>query len=194
MKWWMLAALVVTVVSIADAAETADPFTIDLQMKSEARVPAAVLEESRDEVTRIFADAGIVVRWTDTAPRFVVSIVPQVLGYGTATSSVMGVAQRTAAGSSVRVFFKQVHDFARTYHVDLTTVLAYVIAHEVGHLLLPATPHSPTGLMQAEWHRAVVRDAARGSLTFTEPQVARIRAGQLHAVAAPGTQASSASR
>ena len=177
MKWWMLAALVMTVVSIADAAET-DPMTIDLQMKSEARVPASVLEESRDAVTRIFANAGIAVRWTDTAPRFTVTIVPQVLGYATATSQVMGVAHRTPAGSSVQVFFKQVQDFARTYHVDLSTLVAYVIAHEVGHLLLPATPHSRTGLMQAEWHRAVVRDAARGSLTFTEPQAARIRASR----------------
>ena len=178
MKWWMLAALVMTVVSIADAAETRDPMTIDLQMKSEARVPASVLEESRDAVTRIFANAGIAVRWTDTAPRFTVTIVPQVLGYATATSQVMGVAHRTPAGSSVQVFFKQVQDFARTYHVDLSTLVAYVIAHEVGHLLLPATPHSRTGLMQAEWHRAVVRDAARGSLTFTEPQAARIRASR----------------
>jgi hypothetical protein len=102
----------------------------------------------------------------------------------------MGVAQRSPAGSSVRVFLKQVQDFARTYHVDLSTLIAYVIAHEVGHLLLPATPHSETGLMQAEWHRAVVRDAARGTLTFTEPQVARIRAGQPNLVAALGPSAS----
>jgi hypothetical protein len=190
MKWWILAVCVMTVVSIADAAEIGDPLIIDLQMKSEARVPAGVLEESRDRVARIFAGAGIVVRWTDSAPRFTITILPQVLGYATATSPVMGVAQRTPAGSSVRVFFKQVQDFARTYHVDLSTLVAYVIAHEVGHLLLPGTPHSATGLMQAEWHRAVVRDAARGSLTFTEPQVARIRAGERAAAAALGTLAS----
>jgi hypothetical protein len=190
MKWWMLAALMMSVVSIADAAETGDARTIDLQMKSEARVTEVVLEEARNEVTQIFANAGIAVRWTDTAPRFTVTILPQVLGYATATSSVMGVAQRTPAGSSVRVFLKQVQDFARTYHVDLSTLVAYVIAHEVGHLLLPATPHSETGLMQAEWHRAVARDAARGTLTFTEPQVARIRAGQPNAAAALALPAS----
>jgi hypothetical protein len=172
----MLAAMMMSAVSLADAAETGDPLTIDLQMKIDARVSPSVLEESRDRVSRIFADAGITVRWSDTAPRFTVTIVGQALGYATATSPVMGVAQRTPAGSSVRVFFKQVQDFARTYHVDVSTLVAYVIAHEVGHLLLPATPHSPTGLMQAEWHRAVIRDAARGSLTFTETQAARIRA------------------
>ena len=66
-------------------------------------------------------------------------------------------------------------DFARTYHVDLSTMLAYVIAHEIGHLLLPGNAHSPTGVMQAGWDKALVHDAARGSLTFTEAQAARIR-------------------
>ena len=177
-KWWMVVAVVVTVVSIAEAGESLPPRTIDLQMKSDARVPAHILEESRDEVTRIFADAGLLVRWTDTAPRFIVHIFPQVLGYAGATSPVMGVAQRRANGSLVRVFFKQVHDFARVYHVDLSTMLAYVIAHEVGHLLLPGYGHSPTGLMQAGWDRALLHDAATGSLTFTEAQAARIRASR----------------
>lgn len=174
----MVVVVVVAVVSIAEAGEPAHSLTIDLQMKSAARLPPHVLEESRDEVARIFADAGLLVRWTDTAPRFVVHIFPQVLGYARATSSVMGVAQRTPNGSLVRVFFKQVHDFARVYHVDLSTMLAYVIAHEVGHLLLPGHGHSPTGLMQAGWDRALLHDAATRSLTFTEAQAARIRASR----------------
>ena len=70
-----------TTVRIAEAAETGQPRTIDLQMKNEAQVPAHVLRESQDEVTRIFASAGLTVRWTDTAPRLTVQIVPQVLGY-----------------------------------------------------------------------------------------------------------------
>jgi hypothetical protein len=55
-------------------------------------------------------------------------------------------------------------------------MLAYVIAHEIGHLLMPGNVHSLTGVMQAGWDTALVRDAARGSLTFTEAQAARIRA------------------
>ena len=178
MKWWMVVAVVVTMVSIADASEPSHPLTIDLQMRNDTRVPAGVLEDAQEEVTRIFADAGLAVRWTDTAPRFTVNIVPQVLGYARAASPVMGVAQRRPNGSLVQVFFKQVHDFARVYHVDLSTMLAYVIAHEIGHLLLPGYGHSPAGLMQAGWDKALVHDAARGSLTFTEAQAARIRASR----------------
>ena len=177
-KWWMVVAVGVMVVRTADAGEPSHPLTLDLQMRNDARVPAHVLEQSQDEVTRIFADAGLAVRWTETAPRFNVHILSQVLGYARALSPVMGVALRGAKGSEAQVFFRQVQAFARTWHVDLSTVLAYVIAHEIGHLLLPGNAHSPTGVMQAGWDKALVHDAARGSLTFTEAQAARIRASR----------------
>ena len=177
-KWWMAVAILVTVVRIADAAEPGHPLTINLQMTSDARVPAHVLEQSQDEVTRIFAAAGLTACWTDTAPRFIVRIVPQVLGYARAGSPVMGVAQRDATSATAQVFFKQVQDFARVHRVEPSLVLAYVIAHEIGHLLLPGHAHSPTGLMQAQWDKALVHNAATGSLTFTEAQAARIRASR----------------
>jgi len=177
-KWWMVVAIGVMVVKTADAGAPSHHLTIDLQMRNEARVPAHVLEQSQDEVARIFADAGLAVRWTGTAPQFTVHIVSQVLGYARALSPVMGVALRRANGSQARVFFRQVQDFARTCHVDWSTMLAYVIAHEIGHLLLPGDAHSPTGVMQAGWDKALVHDVARGSLTFTEAQAARIRASR----------------
>lgn len=178
MKWWMLIAIVVTAVSIADAAEPEEPATLDLQMRSEVRVPAYVLKKSQDEVTRIFADAGLAVRWTETSPRVTVKIVAQVLGYDRKASGVMGVAQRTPNGYVAQIFFRQVQEFADTYEVDLGTMLGHVIAHEIGHLLMPANAHSPTGVMQPYWGRALVRDASRGTLTFTEAQAARIRASR----------------
>ena len=174
----MVVAVVLTVVRIADGAEPGHPLTISLQMKNDAQVSAQVLERSQDEVTRIFADAGLAVRWTETAPRFTIQIVAQVLGYARAASPVMGVALRGANGSKAQVFFRQVQHFAHAYRIDLSTMLAHVIAHEIGHLLLPGYPHSPTGVMQAGWDKALVHDAARGSLTFTEAQAARIRASR----------------
>ena len=136
-----------------------------------------MVEQSQEEVTRIFARAGLAVRWTEAEPQFTVTVVPQVLGYATALSPVMGVARRTPNGSTVHVFFRQVQDFARVHHVDLRTMLAHVIAHEIGHLLL-SNAHSPTGLMQPAWDTALVREAVNGSLTFTEAQAAIIRASR----------------
>lgn len=178
MKWWISVAVVMMAVSIAEAAETGQPRTIELQIRNAAQVPAHILQESQDVVTQIFASAGLAVRWTDTAPQFTVTIVPQVLGYARASSPVMGIARRSPDGLMVQVFFRQVQDFARTYRSDLSTILAHVIAHEVGHLLLPGGAHSPAGLMQARWDRALVRKAVRDSLTFTETEASRIRASR----------------
>jgi hypothetical protein len=147
-------------------------------MRNDADVPADVLEEAQDDVVRIFADAGLAVRWTETSKAFTVTIVPHVLGYSRAASPVMGVARRGAGGPSVQVFFKQVQHFAGTYRIDLSTTLAHVIAHEVGHLLLPGTPHSSTGLMRTGWDNAFARDVVKGLLTFTEAEASRIRAAR----------------
>jgi hypothetical protein len=174
----MVIALMIAVARVADAAEPEQLPAIHLQMNNDAGVPASLLEKSQDEVVRIFADAGLEVKWTATGPRFTVQIVTSVLGYARASSPVMGVALRKPGGATAQIFFKQVRDFARSNHVEVSRLLAYVIAHEIGHLLLPRMPHSPTGLMQADWDTALVRDAARGSLTFTDAQTKRILASR----------------
>ena len=174
MKWSMAMAVMIAVASVADAAEPGQIPAIRLQMDNAADVPAAVLEKSQGEVARIFADAGLGVEWTETGPRFAVQIVTRAYGYGSASSPAMGVALRKPGGATAQIFFSHVQAFARTYHVDVSTLLAYVIAHEIGHLLLPYMPHSATGLMRAEWDTALVRELRAGSLTFTDAQVKRI--------------------
>ena len=174
----MIVAALLMVVGVAGAAETPEPPTVRLHLKNDARVPDHVLEGSRHEVARIFARAGFDVLWTDAAPRFTVSIVTRVLGYARAASPVMGVVSRTTSGPIAQVFFRQVEDFARIYHVDLSTMLGHVIAHEVGHLLLPTDSHSHTGLMRGVWDDMQVRDAAGGTLTFTDGQAQKIRAAR----------------
>ena len=176
MQWAMVVAVLITVASVADAAEPGQLPVIHLQMDNAADAPAAMLERAQHEVTRIFADAGLDVEWTQTGPRFTVQVVTSALGYSTAASTVMGVALRTSSGATAQVFFNQVQDFAHRWRVDVGRLLAYVIAHEVGHLLLPRMPHSATGLMKADWDTDLVRQAAAGSLTFTDAQIKRFSA------------------
>lgn len=175
MKSWMVVAAIVLGVRVAGAAEPGQPRTIHLEMKNQAAAEDNMVARAQLEVTRIFAEAGVTIRWTDTGPRFTVSIVPQVLGYARARSPVMGVAVREVGGGTAQIFLKQVRNFSREHRVDVGVLLAYVIAHELGHLLLPGTPHSATGLMRADWDKAIVHEAADGSLSFTEAQAHRIR-------------------
>jgi hypothetical protein len=174
----MILAAVLMIGGTAHAAGTQEPRTVRLQLRVDVKVPDDVLDDARKEVDRIFAESGFDVVWTDAAPQVTVKIASQVLGYARAASPVMGAASRTANGPVAHVFFRQVQDFARIYHIDLNTMLGHVIAHEVGHLLLPTYSHSPTGLMRGEWDKTQVRDAVRGALTFTDGQAQKIRAAR----------------
>jgi hypothetical protein len=178
MRWFMIAAAVLMVTGVAGAAEAPAPATVRLQLRNEAQVSDDVLEESRNEVARIFARAGFAVLWVDEAPGITVKIVAHVIGYARAESPVMGVALRTADGPIAQVFFRRVEEFARIHRADLSMMLGHVMAHEVGHLLMPALAHSPTGLMRGVWDKAQVREATGGALTFTTGQAERIRAAR----------------
>ncbi len=172
----MIGAALLMIVGTAVAAETPEPATIRLQLRNEAKVPEAVLDESRQEVGRIFARAGFEVIWTDAEPGLTVSIGLDALGYDRAASQVMGVAVPAKSGATVQVFIRQVWLFARTYRVGRGAMLGHVIAHEVGHVLLATHFHSATGLMRGAWDDAQMRDLASGDLTFTDGQARRIRA------------------
>jgi hypothetical protein len=176
MKWSLISAVMIAVARVADAAEPGQLPAIRLQMNDDAGVPVAMLRKSQDEVVRIFAAVGVGAEWTETAPSIAVRIVTSALAYAGRSSSVMGVALRRPGGATAQIFLKQVQDFARTYDSDVSILLAHVIAHEIGHLLLPRMPHSPTGLMKGDWDRTLVREAAAGSLTFTDAQVQRLLA------------------
>jgi hypothetical protein len=58
---------------------------------------------------------------------------------------------------------------------EVSTILACVIAHEIGHLLLGSNSHSDTGIMQGEWGRKQVRQLMWGNLHFTPQQSKLIR-------------------
>jgi hypothetical protein len=68
----------------------------------------------------------------------------------------MGFAVRdsTAAGrvGMAFVLFDRVEDSASSHHVSISRVLGQVIAHELGHLLLPVNSHSKRGIMRAVWN------------------------------------------
>jgi len=71
-----------------------------------------------------------------------------------------------------RVLVQRIRVLAVQERIDVGRVLGYVMAHEIGHLLLPPNSHSRDGLMSALLDLTQVR---RGSLWFDEDQAARIR-------------------
>ena len=83
---------------------------------------------------------------------------------------VLGLA--LPGSQTVFVFAARAKLLAEANHQNLGALLGHVMAHEVGHLLLPAG-HTSTGLMRASLN---VQLASQGVLWFSPRQAVQIRA------------------
>jgi hypothetical protein len=72
-------------------------------------------------------------------------------------------------------FYERILDVATILGVDPGLLLGEVIAHEMGHLLLPYDSHSRTGLMRAGWDKSQAANAVIGNLTFNPGESGLIR-------------------
>jgi hypothetical protein len=63
--------------------------------------------------------------------------------------------------------------------IDVSELLGYAMAHEIGHLLLHSSVHSSDGLMRANLRPADLKKAAQRQLKFTPEQGEAIRRNTL---------------
>ena len=67
----------------------------------------------------------------------------------------MGSASRPT--KRAHIFYDHILNHARLTGCIVSRLLGAVMTHEVGHLLLPAFSHSPSGIMRARWDECIVR-------------------------------------
>lgn len=144
-----------------------------------ANVPAHYLTEARKQVSRVFAAAGVELRWSEGSAsqnaedgflRAVVVILDEPMTTRVGASS----AEVGRAYPEVRrayVHYPRLVARAIQTRSDIVLLLGMAIAHELGHLMLPGRGHSTTGIMRAASNTRVV--ALPG---FDEQQAAELRA------------------
>jgi hypothetical protein len=90
---------------------------------------------------------------------------------------VLGVApgHQNRRDLAVWAFYARIENTGTMRGIDPGVLLGYVIAHEIGHLLLPYDAHSESGIMRAAWDKAQATNAVMGTLTFDRGQAALIR-------------------
>jgi hypothetical protein len=54
-------------------------------------------------------------------------------------------------------------------------LMGMVMAHEIGHLLMPTGSHSRDGLMRKAWNRTELRRFEIGNFSFSTSQATEIR-------------------
>jgi hypothetical protein len=85
----------------------------------------------------------------------------------------MGIAMpHLGSGDHAAVFLSRVRETAarNVGIIDVSNLLGYVMAHEIGHLLLHSTTHSSGGLMRGEFRPADLKKAGQRQLRFTPEQ------------------------
>lgn len=178
--WLVLA--VMLVVGTGLRAEERD-VSITMRVHDYANVDATRLAAAQDLVTRLYRRIGVQVQWLSSVrscdriePTRESAMEPAdvtiVITHSRTTAKrrvpegVLGIAAvgDREIGRVAYVMFDRVRDVAIRGGTEQARVLSVVIAHEVGHLLLPSDAHTPSGLMQARWqpsefHRAAVQGA-----------------------------------
>jgi hypothetical protein len=140
-----------------------------------AQVPERTLAEAQKQVARIFGSIGIIPDWlrcpisareVQSNPvcqdrlsdsELALTILPEFKApaHGHA-DTYFGFAQLFSNGQFghyAYVFYNHVEDCANRGPASASQVLAYVAAHELGHLLLRSSAHSSSGLMRRGWDR-----------------------------------------
>jgi hypothetical protein len=167
--------------------------TIAVEVHDYARVPPAILAAAAEEAARVLHKAGIEVRWTlgltprvgtpagveaAELPLLTVEIFAPRHATPVRSPSVLGFTVLPADGSQgvyAGVRYGAVERQLRETAASLPQVLGYVIAHEVGHLLLGTNAHAAWGVMSAQLSGAYFDRAAQGTLLFAPDEAAQLR-------------------
>jgi hypothetical protein len=174
------------------------PLRIVVRVYDYAQVPRAVLARAEREAAKVFRKAGVEVQWAHCrgskadipdgascrSPMGYVDLVlkilpPSMAARASMPSNALGFAllsPKIALGAGAYIFYEPVRDLATVEGADVHVALGHVAAHEVGHILLGAYAHCPSGIMSSELVGKSLRAAARGGLLFTRSESERIRA------------------
>jgi hypothetical protein len=156
----VVAAIVVTLIAPGRAlgAPLEMPIVV-LHVTPHVDVPADRLANAQKIATRTYAKIGVRLVWTGGLARAAAAdgaLHVDVLLLGEDDANAKN-PKRTAFGQAGReirrayIFYSRITDHARRTKGDSTLVLAFVLAHEVGHVLLPEHSHASSGLMRGNW-------------------------------------------
>jgi hypothetical protein len=84
---------------------------------------------------------------------------------------------RLRTGSLATIYANRVATLAGRCGMNVQTLLARAVAHEIGHLLLGTAAHASSGLMRAVWSQGALRRAAIEDWTFTAADASALREG-----------------
>jgi hypothetical protein len=171
---------------------------VSISVHDYARVSTSVLVAAEDQAREIFRRAGLETVWRNCSPKLE-KHEPESCYFADATHLTLKISPHAmnaqvrdridvlgtsypdekGAGYFAYVFYDRVRELAerRTLGHGL---LADVMAHEIGHLLLGSNSHSRSGIMCGRWEAEQLRSVAEGLMSFA-PSESRLMRERLRA-------------
>ena len=159
-----------------------------------AKIADEVIAQAQQRVADIYKIIGVQIRWqvpfrpleesasvantlTERSDFVIIVLSPEMSRHLKIAPDALGMAivSPPGGGRIAYVLFHRVRLAARDARSSATDVLGMVIAHELGHLMLPDGAHSNKGLMRAKWNITELRRPRRPAFDFTNPQAEAIR-------------------
>lgn len=126
----------------------AEPLDLVVKIDDHAGVPSSVMSKAKAEAEVIFGAAGVRIGWdaNEESAGLRLLVVKLESVAGSRTSTVVGMAARHSRRAFV--FYDRLLGVAGRQPIDTAVVLGRIMAHELGHLLLPPGPHARFGVMR----------------------------------------------
>jgi hypothetical protein len=182
-----------------------DRYRVNVQMSSQVAAPPDLLRDGQQAASNIFAGihvqlTWVKLMWTDQMQQasnaaadcvgeaathnLAVEIVPHAPASFSDDALAMALPYADS-GVRIVVFYDRVEPLLRGHHAPQATVLGYVLAHEIAHVLQGIARHSETGIMRARWTDNDLKQMGIKVLTFAPEDVQLIRRRLAHRDASP---------
>jgi hypothetical protein len=177
----VVAATLVTADGVSAAGREAEPeLRITVRVDDRAGVQGVYLKYAKDRAAQVFAMKGVKLDWIDGTEANRLKVVAPYTILIMAEAPAKLKAQMEGLGMDVMgqgaplvgrayIYYDRVLKLNPAPPRDVITTLGDVIAHELGHLMLPVG-HSNVGIM-----RPSINMTSRRLETFTEEEAAQIR-------------------
>ena len=175
--------------------------TITVRVFNYAGVAERIVVAAKEQASRVLRKGNVETVWVD-CPTSLIQLPTNTScrGRATATELVIRIVthsknprcplgfaalptEKGKVASQASVFFEAAEELAAGHPTSKAQMLGYILAHEIGHLLLGEGSHSGKGIMRTPWLKQEMDDAARGWLGFTAKQAKRMQADLLARVA-----------
>src|SRR5262245_55157718 len=160
----------------ADASEANTPIAV-VRLDNVALVRSDYLDFAESRAAEVFSRIGVRVTWIDEEmafrehlrPPFTVVLINSGVQLRARPAVVEALGFADPSVSRAHVIYDRVEALTARSQRSAASLLGDVIAHELGHLMLPSLRHSARGIM-----RSGVDVHPRALETFTDPQARQI--------------------